>query len=77
MPAPKSHRIRLSDGRDIEYVDWLDEPHHHNLFENAHTRVYAADLPPGVHTLYHRHKEDTVYVCLDDGGPAGVWRWFW
>jgi hypothetical protein len=30
-------------------------------------RVYTAAIPPGKQTLFHRHKENTCYVTLDDG----------
>lgn len=40
--------IRLEDGEDLEYVDWLYEPRHQLLLENQWTRVYVADIPPGM-----------------------------
>ncbi len=35
-------------------------------------RVYTAAIPPGKQTLFHRHKENTCYVTLDDGGDGCI-----
>jgi hypothetical protein len=46
---------------------YLDEPHHHWLFENQYVRVYDVRIPAGETTLFHLHALDTVAVHLTPG----------
>lgn len=74
IAARPMHSLYCEDGEQINFVDWVDEPRHHLLFENEYTRIYFASFAPGeaCSTLYHRHSEDTVYVCTSDGSaPRG------
>lgn len=79
---------------EVEWVEWPDEPRHELLFEVpeqgqtgtpppsplAAARAYAAVFPRGAErlTLFHRHREDTAYVCVsgaaDDSNSAEVWN---
>lgn len=66
-------RVRLSSGDHLDVVPWMQEPMHQLVLENQHTRIYRIRFPAGaVHqTLFHLHTEDTVYLCVSDGGdPA-------
>lgn len=59
----------------LEWVDdWRDEPRHVLVEENAWCRVYEARFDAGApcETLFHRHREDTVYACVASEGSGGV-----
>jgi hypothetical protein len=53
--------------RTEDWVEVTDEPHHQEIFNNEHIRVYIAVIRPGRETLYHRHDKDTLYVVLQGG----------
>jgi hypothetical protein len=58
----------LTDARlGIEYVEVNDEPNHVERFRNDWVRVYMATIAPGTRTLYHRHRENTLYVAIHGG----------
>jgi nucleoside-diphosphate-sugar epimerase len=58
----------LSDSRlGIEYVEVNDEPNHVERFKNDWVRVYMATIAPGAKTLYHRHRENTLYIAIEGG----------
>jgi hypothetical protein len=62
LMEPSTNVLQLEGGKAIQFVDWINEPLHSLVFENPHTRVYRATIPPGKATLYHRHQQDTAYV---------------
>ena len=49
------------------YVDVTEEPMHHEIYKDEKFRIYAAEIPPGASTLFHRHSEDTLYVISRGG----------
>jgi nucleoside-diphosphate-sugar epimerase len=51
----------------VEYVEVNDEPNHVERFKNDWVRVYMATIAPGTKTLYHRHRENTLYVAIEGG----------
>jgi hypothetical protein len=51
----------------VEYVEVNDEPNHIERFKNDWVRVYMATIAPGAKTLYHRHRENTLYVAIEGG----------
>jgi hypothetical protein len=58
----------LTDARPgIEYVEVNDESNHVERFKNDWVRVYMATIAPGTKTLFHRHRENTLYVAVENG----------
>jgi hypothetical protein len=51
----------------VDYVEVADEPLHVERFRNQHVRVYFVTLVPGVVSLYHRHRENTLYIVIKGG----------
>lgn len=49
---------------ETNFVEVLDEPCHKPIIQNARINVFVAKLPRKNITMYHRHKEDTVYVVI-------------
>jgi hypothetical protein len=40
------------------------EPHHKLVFQNAKTRIFRVDLPPGASTEIHTHTRDYIVIAL-------------
>jgi dihydroflavonol-4-reductase len=58
----------LTDAKlGVEYVEVNDEPNHVERFKNDWVRVYMATIAPGTKTLYHRHRENTLYIAIEGG----------
>jgi nucleoside-diphosphate-sugar epimerase len=58
----------LTDAKlGVEYVEVNDEPNHVERFRNDWVRVYMATIAPGAKTLYHRHRENTLYIAIEGG----------
>lgn len=47
-----------------DFVEVHDEPLHRVQFRNDYVVIYTVDIPLGVTTLWHRHREDTVYCAI-------------
>lgn len=58
------------DGTEVEYVEVHDEPIHRRQFSNEYVYVYIAGIRPGETSLWHRHSENTLYVCVEHGAAA-------
>lgn len=58
--------INLSncDLEQASFVEVLDEPCHKPFIQNSRINVFIAKLARNNTTLYHRHKENTVYVVI-------------
>jgi len=52
------------------WVPVTEEKNHRELFRNDLIRVYMAVLPPGSHTEYHRHDQDTLYIVIAGGSSS-------
>lgn len=48
----------------IDFVEVLDEPCHKPVIRNLRVNVFVAKLARNNETMYHRHKENTVYVVV-------------
>jgi hypothetical protein len=48
-------------------VPLTSEAHHHLVFSNSEVRAFYVVIPPGDHTLIHRHDVDYVWVGLGEG----------
>ncbi len=58
----------LLDGRTVEYVEVHEEPLHVRQFSNEFVYVFKATLPcKGTVTQWHRHSNDTFFICIDGG----------
>jgi nucleoside-diphosphate-sugar epimerase len=58
----------LTDAKlGVEFVEVNDEPNHVERFSNDWVRVYMATIAPGTKTLYHRHRENTLYIAIEGG----------
>lgn len=68
MPLKKHTLIPGSGTEPLEFVDWCDDPLHQYQWQNAYARVYTAAIQPGQSTLFHRHKEDTAYITIENSG---------
>lgn len=49
---------------EANFVEVLDEPCHKPFIQNPRINVFIAKLARNNTTMYHRHKEDTVYVVI-------------
>lgn len=49
---------------EIDFVEVLDEPYHKPLIQNSHVNIFIAKLDRNQTTMYHRHKENTVYTVI-------------
>lgn len=58
------------DGVEVEYVEVHDEPIHRRQFSNEYVYVYIAGIRPGETSLWHRHSENTLYVCVEHAAAA-------
>lgn len=47
-----------------------DEPIHRRQFSNEYVYVYIAGIRPGETSLWHRHSENTLYVCVEHAAAA-------
>ena len=52
------------DSNQSTFVEVLDEPCHKPFIRNARVNIFVAKLARNNITMYHRHKEDTVYVVM-------------
>jgi quercetin dioxygenase-like cupin family protein len=66
VPVRGAHS--LTDAKlGVEYVEVNDEPNHVERFKNDWVRVYMATIAPGTKTLFHRHRENTLYIAIEGG----------
>ena len=42
------------------------EPHHHQVYADAHVRVFSVEVPGHASTLLHQHDRDYVWVALGE-----------
>ncbi|CAB1113091.1 unnamed protein product [Ectocarpus sp. CCAP 1310/34] len=65
-------KIAGFDGKEVEYVEVHDEPFHRRQFSNDYVYIYIAGFRrvPGETSLWHRHSENTLYVCVGHGAAA-------
>lgn len=47
-----------------DFVEVLDDPYHLPVILNSRVHVFTAKIPRNVTTLFHRHKENTVYAII-------------
>ncbi|CAM9837412.1 unnamed protein product [Scytosiphon promiscuus] len=62
--------ITTFDGKEVEYVEVHDEPIHRRQFENDYVYIYIAGIRPGETSLWHRHSQNTFYVCVEHAAAA-------
>ena len=66
VPVRGAHS--LTDAKlGVEYFEVNDEPNHVERFKNDWVRVYMATIAPGTKTLFHRHRENTLYIAIEGG----------
>ncbi|CAN0043470.1 unnamed protein product [Discosporangium mesarthrocarpum] len=75
MPPP----VTAFDGSLVDYVEVHDEPFHRRQFNNEYCWIYIACFQPGETSLWHRHSQDTLYICLQQvaaiNRPTDKVRW--
>lgn len=63
-------RTKIFDGSEVDYVEVHDEPIHRRQFNNDFCWIYIAGFQPGETSLWHRHSENTLYVCVKNACAA-------
>lgn len=61
---------RLIAGRDIDYVEWYDEPHHKSLWKNEYTNIHIATVPPGSSTVLFEEQLNPAFLGTSQGVPC-------
>lgn len=67
------HLIKLGDGEELEFVDWPDEPRHQLLLENQWTRIYVANISPGLLQMSYRTRP-AACSSLQHTQPCFDWK---
>ena len=53
-----------SGAKEADFVEVLDEPYHKPFIQNLRVNIFIAKVDRNRTTLYHRHKENTVYTVV-------------
>ncbi|CAF0945859.1 unnamed protein product [Adineta ricciae] len=62
---PSSVKDSLADRYDEEnFVEVLEEPYHKPFIRNSRVNVFIAKLPRNSVTMYHRHRQNTIYMVI-------------